>query len=187
MDFYAALSSPSPVRGSFTGSLSSVNTDSTMIDAQTTDLYVDLGTLWGLLPAVEHIGFPGGLVSADIHITGPLRDPEFYGTARGTSIRIRIPEYLREEILPVPMTVVLEGSDMSFGPVDAAVGGGEGVVSANFKFDRWIPNIFNLDIHVPANTPYPSVLISAAFWPKAMFPGICTSAWKIWFLRFPAI
>jgi hypothetical protein len=150
MDFYAALSGPSPVRGSFIGSFNSKT-----IDAQTTDLYVDLGTLWGLLPPVKHIGFPGGLVSADIHITGPLRDPEFYGTARGTSIRIQIPEYLRAEILPVPLTVVLEGSDMSFGPVDAAVGEGRGLVSANFRFDRWIPDVFNLDIHVPPDDPIP--------------------------------
>jgi hypothetical protein len=150
MDFYAALSNPSPVRGGFTGSLTSKT-----IDAQTTDLYVDLGALWGLLPPMEHIGFPGGLVSADVHITGPLSDPEFYGTARGTSIRIQIPNYLRAEILPVPLTVVLEGSEMSFGPVDAAVGAGSGLVSANFKFDRWIPNVFNLDIHVPPEDPIP--------------------------------
>jgi hypothetical protein len=150
MDFYASLSNPSPVRGVFVGSL-----NSGIIDAQTTDLYVDLGTLWGLLPPMTHIGFPGGLVSADIRITGPLNDPEFYGTARGTSIRIQVPEYLRAEILPVPMTVTLEGSDMSFGPVAAAVGKGFGIVSANFRFDRWIPNTFNLDIHVPMEDPIP--------------------------------
>jgi hypothetical protein len=150
MDFYAAFSNPSPVRGSFTGSFNSKT-----IDAQTTDLYVDLGTLWGLLPPVENIGFPGGLVSAGLHITGPLRDPEFYGTARGTGIRIRVPAYLQAEILPVPMTVVLEGSGMSFGPIDAAVGGGRGIVSANFTFDRWIPDVFNLDIYVPPDAPIP--------------------------------
>jgi hypothetical protein len=44
---------------------------------------------------------------------------------------------------------------MSFGPVDAAVGEGSGVVSASFRFDRWIPNIFNLDIHVPMEDPIP--------------------------------
>jgi hypothetical protein len=150
MDFYVAVSNPSPVRGVFTGSVNAKT-----IDAQTTDLYVDLGTLWGLLPPMTHINFPGGLVRADIHITGPLNDPEFYGTARGTSIRIQVPEYLRAEILPVPMTVVLEGNNMSFGPVDAAVGEGAGVVSANFRFDRWIPNIFSLDIHVPVEKAIP--------------------------------
>jgi hypothetical protein len=150
MDFYAALSGPSPVRGGITGSFNSKT-----IDAQTTDLYVDLGTLWGLLPSIKHIAFPGGLVSASVHITGPLRDPEFYGIARGTSIRIQVPEYLRAEILPVPMTVVLNGSDMSFGPVLASVGEGTGLVSANFRFDRWIPNIFTLDIHVAPEDPIP--------------------------------
>jgi hypothetical protein len=170
MDFYAALSNPSPVRGSFAGSFNfktagsptidsptadSPTIDSPTIDARTTDLYVDLGTLWGLLPSIEDIGFPGGLVSADLHITGPLNDPEFYGTARCTSIRIRVPEYLRAEILPVSLTAVLEGSDMSFGPVRAAVGEGSGLVSANFKFDRWIPNIFNMNIHVSGEDPIP--------------------------------
>jgi hypothetical protein len=143
MDFYAAFSNPSPVRGSFTGSFNAKT-----IDARTADLYVDLGTLWGLLPPMSHINFPGGLVSAGLHITGPLNDPAFYGSARTTSMRIQVPEYIRAEIVPVPMTVVLEGSEASFGPVAAAVGEGLGLVSGNFKFDRWIPNIFNLDIHV---------------------------------------
>jgi hypothetical protein len=149
-DFYAAISGPSPVRGVFTGSISSKT-----IDAWSTDLYVDLGTLWGMLPPVKHIAFPGGMVSASVHITGPLSDPDFYGIARGTSIRIQVPEYLRAEILPVPITVTLEGGEMSFGPVDAAVGDGSAVVSASFRFDRWIPNIFTIDIHAPVTDPIP--------------------------------
>jgi hypothetical protein len=44
---------------------------------------------------------------------------------------------------------------MHFGPIPAIVGKGGGIVSAWFRFDRWIPNIFNIDISVPPETPIP--------------------------------
>jgi hypothetical protein len=47
---------------------------------------------------------------------------------------------------------------MTFGPVDARVGSGTGVVSGWFRFERWIPNLFNLDIRVSPQTPIPAAL-----------------------------
>jgi hypothetical protein len=44
---------------------------------------------------------------------------------------------------------------MTFGPVNASVGTGFGVVSAWFRFDRWIPDTFNLDIRVNPDEPIP--------------------------------
>jgi hypothetical protein len=149
-DFYAALSNPSPVRGSFIGYL-----DSKTIDAQVSDLYVDMGSLWRFLPPQDTVAFPGGIVTASIRVAGPLGDPEFYGAARATSMRIQVPEYLTEDIRPVPVNIYLDGNEMSFGPVDAAVGEGSGVVSAWFRFERWIPNIFNLDVTVLPEDPIP--------------------------------
>ncbi|GHU64889.1 hypothetical protein FACS189447_02760 [Spirochaetia bacterium] len=149
-DFYAALSSPSPIRGSFIGSI-----DASNIDAQVSDLYVDMGTLWRFIPPDTTVAFPGGIVTGSVHISGPLRDPEFNGSAKGTSLRISVPEYLAEDIRVIPVIITLEGSEASFGPVDAAAGDGYGVVSAWFRFDRWIPNIFNIDIKVPQEKPIP--------------------------------
>jgi len=148
--FYAALSGPSPVRGAFTGFISK---DS--IDAQGSDLYADLNSLWRFFPSNDAIGFSGGIVTASIRVAGTLEDPEFYGTARGTSVKIVVPQYIPEPIRPVPTTFTFNGNEITFGPVDAIVGKGGGKVSGWFRFDQWIPNIFNIDIQVAQETPIP--------------------------------
>ena len=149
---YAALSSPSPVRGSFTGTLDKDNN----IDIYTPDLYVDMNSFWRFIPPNDIIAFPGGIVTAAVQISGPLRDPEFFGNARATSLRIRVPQYLPEEIRPVPVNIAINGSEMSFEPVHAQVGNGFGTASGNFIFERWIPFTFNLDINVPHENTIPA-------------------------------
>ncbi|MCL2558385.1 MAG: translocation/assembly module TamB, partial [Treponema sp.] len=42
-----------------------------------------------------------------------------------------------------------------FGPVPTAVGAGAGTVSAVFRFERWIPGVFDIDIFVPRESPIP--------------------------------
>jgi hypothetical protein len=148
--FYAGLSSPFPIRGSIAGTIK----DNT-IDARCSDLYVDLAGLWKLLPPVPDIALAGGYVSAQVEIRGLLNDPEFFGSARGTSVRVQVPEYITEDIRPVPFTVAIEGNEMRFGPVPATVGRGAGTVTGLFRFDRWVPNIFTIDITVPRETPVP--------------------------------
>jgi hypothetical protein len=140
-NFYAALSAPSPIRGSFTGFI-----DSTTIDLRVPDLYADMGALWQFTPPQDIIAFPGGIAAGSLHITGPLQDPEFYGAVRATSFRISVPLYLPEEIRPIPVDITLEGNEMNFGPVFAAVGDGSGIVTAWFQFERWVPLIFSMDI-----------------------------------------
>ncbi|MDR0623760.1 MAG: translocation/assembly module TamB domain-containing protein, partial [Treponema sp.] len=149
-DFYAALSSPSPVRGSLIGTITS-----TTIDARTSDLYVDLTSLWNFVPPQAEIGLAGGYVNADLEIRGPLGDPEFFGQARGNSVRLQVPAYITRDIMPIPFSAVIEGNEMTFGPVPATAGGGAGEVQGWFRFDRWIPNTFKIDIRVPQETPIP--------------------------------
>ena len=149
--FYAALSAPSPVRGSITGAIVSEN-----IDAQVTDLYVDLSSLWRFIPpSVDVVMFPCGIVTGSVRIAGSLEDPEFYGTVRGVSVQILVPEYLPKPICPVPTVFTLSGNEMTFGPVDAVVGEGSGWATAWFRFDQWVPNIFSIDIQVPPESPIP--------------------------------
>jgi len=147
---YAAISQPSPVRGTFTGFVGKNS-----IDVQSSDLYVDLASLWRFIPPIDAVEFSGGIVTASVRVAGTLEDPEFYGTARGTSLKIVVPEYLPEPIRPVPINFVFSGSEITFGPVDAIVGKGGGKVSGWFRFDQWIPNIFNIDIQVGQETPVP--------------------------------
>jgi hypothetical protein len=152
-DFYLGLSNPSPVRGSFIGSLNSET-----IDAHVSDLYVDLEALSRFLPRKDIIEFPGGFVTGAVQIRGPLKDPEFFGTIYGSSVRIRIPRFLAEDIGPVPVTVTLEGDEMNFGPLIAPVGSGAGKVSGWFLFERWVPDTFDIDIDVAEDAAIPFAL-----------------------------
>jgi hypothetical protein len=149
-DFYAGLSKPSPIRGSVFGKLSP-----STIDAQAPDLYVDLPGIWRFVPPDQGLVLSDGYVRAQVAIRGPLGDPEFFGTARGNSVRIQVPKFLTEDIRPVPVDVLIEGSEMNFGPLGAAVGKGSGTITGSFRFDRWIPNIFSIDIDVGSGTPIP--------------------------------
>jgi hypothetical protein len=148
--FYASLASPAPFRGSVVG----VVTGKT-IDLRTTNLYVDLGSLWRFIPKKEIINVPGGIADISVEIRGSLGDPEFFGTARVHSLRLRTPKFLRADIEPVSTTITLEGNEMRFGPIPARVGGGAGMASGWFRFDRWVPNVFSIDIRVPDETPIP--------------------------------
>ncbi|MDR1278419.1 MAG: translocation/assembly module TamB [Treponema sp.] len=168
-DFYAGLSSPSPIRGSITGNLSPKT-----INAQTPDLYIDLKSLWNFIPSNTDIVFTGGYVNAALEIRGPLGDPEFFGRARGNSLRIQVPGYISKDIFPIPFDVAIEGNEMIFGPVPATVGGGAGSIMGWFRFDRWIPNIFNMDIHVPHETPIPFDFDITGFLAQGLVSGDMT-------------
>jgi hypothetical protein len=148
--FYAALSSPAPFRGAVVG----VVTGKT-IDVRTTNLYVDLGSLWRFIPGKEIINVPGGIMDASVEIRGSLGDPEFFGTAWVHSLRLDVPQFLRADIEPVSTTITLEGNEMAFGPIPARVGDGAGMASGWFRFDRWVPTVFSIDIRVPVETPIP--------------------------------
>jgi len=166
--FYTALSAPSPVRGTIAGS---VNMKSKSLDAQGSDLYVDLGSLSRFLPPDSAIEFPGGIVTASIRVAGSLEDPEFYGTARGTSVQMVVPQFLPVPIRPVPATFVFNGNEITFGPVDAVVGGGGGKISGWFRFDQWIPNIFSINVQVPQETPIPYDLNISGFLANGLASG----------------
>jgi hypothetical protein len=148
--FFAGFSNPSPIRGSVVGIISSSE-----IDAHASNVYVDIASLWRFIPVKTDVEALGGYVTANLDIRGSLADPEFFGTAQGNSIRIRVPRFVDADIRPIPLNVVADGNEMRFGPIPAACGNGAGMLSGWFRFDRWIPNIFSIDIAVPAETPIP--------------------------------
>jgi hypothetical protein len=151
-DLYAGLSYPSPVRGTMVGTIGAKT-----IEAQIPDLYVDLSALWDLIPAEaqELITISEGFVTASLQVSGSLGDPDFFGLVQGHGIRLGVPQYVAADIQPVPITVVLAGNEMTFGPIPAAVGSGQGTITGSFLFDRWIPNTFTLNIQVPPESPIP--------------------------------
>jgi hypothetical protein len=149
--FYAALSNPSPIQGVLIGTFED---DGKTIDARSSNLYADLNALWRFMPQ-GILSLPGGFVNASLHIEGPVEDPGFYGSARANSVRIRLPDYLREDIGPVAIDIEFNANEMRFGPVQAPVGNGRGMVSGSFIFDHWLPGTFNIDIAVPHEAPIP--------------------------------
>jgi hypothetical protein len=148
--FYTGLSYPSPIRGSITGSITQ-----RIIDAESSNLYIDLESLWRIVPAQDIVNCTGGFVTGSVTIRGPLGDPEFFGAVQGISVRLMVPRYLTEEIGPTPIDVILDGNEMRFGPVRTPVGNGFGEVSGWFRFDRWVPNTFTLDIRVAEDDSIP--------------------------------
>jgi hypothetical protein len=148
--FYAGFSSPFPVRGAIIGSIQQKN-----INAHCSDLYIDMGELFNILPEASEFYMTGGYVNVSLDIRGSITDPEFFGSARGTSLRVRVPNYISQELRPIPFTVTIDGNEINFGPVSVASGKGAGTAKGWFRIDRWIPNTFSVDITVPRETPVP--------------------------------
>jgi hypothetical protein len=94
---------------------------------------------------------------------GPVLNPEFYGIAKATSINIQVPNYVTEDIKPVPFNILMEGYEMTFGPVVTVSGAGSAVVNGLFRFEYWIPVNIGLDIIIPRESPIPYQLNIAGF------------------------
>ena len=149
-NFSASLSAPSPVCGSVIGNISG-NT----IHAFSSDLYVDLEKLGRLLPPQPDLLLAGGYATAELEIRGSLQDPEFFGLLRGNSVRLQVPNFVTRDIRLVPFTAPIDGNEIHVNQVKATVGTGTATAKGWFRFDRWLPGIFQLDISVPPQTPVP--------------------------------
>jgi hypothetical protein len=141
-NFFAGLSAPSPVQATITGTL--VGTE---INASAKDVYIDMPMLWDLIPSEGAVQMTGGFITGETKITGSILDPEFSGLAWGSGIRLTIPHILSGEVGPGSAEIILAGSEISFGPLDAPCGEGMGVISAVLRFNRWVPS-FDIAIKV---------------------------------------
>jgi hypothetical protein len=157
-DFFAGLSAPFPIHASIAGSFKEG-----LLDAHCNDFFLDMSALWELLPPMPNFGFSGGYITAKLDIRGPILNPEFFGTGRGSSFRMRVPKYISEEIMPIPFNIGFDASEMTFGPVPAMVGKGAGSITGLFIFENWIPDNFTLDIKVPKESPIPYSLNITGF------------------------
>jgi translocation and assembly module TamB len=150
-NFFLSLSAPFPVRGSFAGIF-----NKGYFDAYTSDFYIDIASLWDIVrDANDSFNLAGGYITGKMNLRGPVWNPEFYGSGTGTSFNIQVPEYVSDDIKPLPFHITAEGYEMAFGPVATSVGRGGGNVSGWFRFEYWIPRNIGLDITVPRKTPIP--------------------------------
>jgi hypothetical protein len=168
-NFFASLSAPLPIRSTVAGIYKEG-----LLDAHCNDFYMDLSALWELLPSNPGFSITGGYITGKINIKGPLANPEFYGQARGTSLRMQVPEYISQEIKPVPFNAVLEGNELSFETVQMAVGSGRGTVDGWLRFENWSPKNVGLNIKIPRNTPIPYAFNVTGFNAKGDASGSLT-------------
>jgi hypothetical protein len=145
--FTAMLAAPSPVQGTITGTLAGG-----VIDALVSDVYIDMADLWEIIPINRIASFTGGFITGETRIYGSIFDPEFAGSAWGSEIVMAVPQYVAAEIGPAAGAITLEGSEISFGPLEVNCGSGGGVLEGWVSFNRWIPS-FGLDI--TADRPIP--------------------------------
>jgi len=165
--FYAGLSAPMPVQCSMSGTFKNG-----MIDAHCKNLFIDLESIWStFMSYLDDFNIPAGYVTGTLDIRGPISNPEFFGSARGSSIRFKVPNYISEDLRLVPFEITAQGSEMTFGPFVTAVGGGNGIVNGYFQFDNWIPRIVNLDIKVPRESPIPYSFNISGFLAKGTSSG----------------
>jgi len=165
-NFFTSLSSPLPIQSTVVG----IYKDG-IINAHCSDFYMDLSAAWGLTGETPDFSIIGGYITGKVDIRGSIFDPEFYGTARGTSFRFLVPNFIGQEIKPVPFNAVLEGNELVFGPVPTAVGNGGGTIKGWLRFEKWIPENVGLEIIVPRNTPIPYSLNITGFLAKGDVSG----------------
>jgi hypothetical protein len=150
-NFYLGLSSPLPINGSIAG----VYKDGIM-DAHCSNFFIDLSLLWEFTSDQDDaFNISGGYIAGSIDMVGPVLNPEFFGSAMASSIRIEVPDYISEDIRPVPFNVIAEGYEMSFGPVVTACGNGSGYTTGWFRFENWTPKNTGLNLIIPQESPIP--------------------------------
>jgi hypothetical protein len=149
-NFFASVSSPFPIQATLVGHINNGN-----IDAHSNDFFMDLSSFWNLMPREMAFKITAGYITGKVDVKGPILNPEFFGSAKASSLRFSVPDFIGDEIKPVPFNVVLEGSDMIFRSVALTVGSGSGTADGWVRFENWRPNAVNLDITIPRSTPIP--------------------------------
>jgi hypothetical protein len=149
-NFFTSLSSPLPIQSTVVGIYKNG-----IIDAHCNDFYMDLSAVWELAGDIPDFSIAGGYITGKVDIRGPILAPEFFGNVRGTSIRFLVPNYISQDIKPVPFNAVLEGNEIVFGAIPVTAGNGGGTVNGWLRFEKWIPENVGLEITVPRNTPIP--------------------------------
>jgi hypothetical protein len=157
--FFASLAAPLPIRGSLAGVYKNG-----IMDAYCNDFYIDMTSLWALTNVPPNIfNIAGGYITGRMNLRGPIWNPEFYGSARGTSLCFKVPDYVGEDLRPVPFNILAEGYEMTFGPVITASGSGAATVTGYFRFEYWIPRNIGLNIIIPRERAIPYNIDIAGF------------------------
>ena len=149
--FFAGMSSPFPIHCSISGTFKNGQ-----VDAHCNNFYIDLASVWeNFVKEVPDFYISSGFITGTMDIRGPLTNPEFFGTARASSMRLHIPNYIKDDLRLVPFAITAQGYEMTFNPFVTAIGNGKGLVNGWMLFEKWVPGIIGLDIDIPRENPVP--------------------------------
>lgn len=109
---------------------------------------LDASSLWRLT-GLETFSVAGGSISGNVEITGLLNDPDFAGSLTGTSLVVKAPDLLAQEIEPFDLVLNADKKDFTVSPVRLHSGKGIIDVSAVLLFERWLPSSFSVKTSVP--------------------------------------
>lgn len=146
--FYMAFSQPLPVRGAVTGSILKG-----LIDASTRNLYIDISALWDLMPKGLPLQITSGFGLANLSVQGPLSDPVFTGSATASSVRMRIPDWLEDEVGPTELSFMFEENTLRLAKTLVPVGNGKIQIAGSLSFEQWLPGNFSLTAMIPEQAP----------------------------------
>jgi len=146
--FFAGLSSPMPIRGNIVGTFKKG-----IIDSSTNNFYIDIVRLYNLFASQKDFAITSGYITGKTQFVGPFWNPEFHGTAKAESLRLKVPNYIKEDIKIAPAEIIAEGYEMTFGSVGVLSGSGNGTAKGWFLFENWSPVNIGLDISIQRENP----------------------------------
>ena len=149
-NIFVGLSSPFPVRGAFAGTLKGRE-----FNLHCSNYFVDISSLYYLLGSSTEFTIISGFATGQMEVKGDILNPEFHGFGVVSSLGVRVPEYLGDDVRIVPFRLAAEGNEMTFGPADIVCGAGGGSVDGWLLFQNWKPINIGLEIAIPRETPIP--------------------------------
>jgi hypothetical protein len=164
--FFAGVSAPFPIHGNIVGTLKNG-----IMDAKTDYFFIDLPQIFNIFSTQKDFFITSGYITGKADFTGPFWNPEYHGTARGASLRFKVPNFITEEIKIAPFEALAEGYEMTFGPVDVLSGNGSGTANGWFTFENWAPVIVGLDISIQREKPVPYGVNIAGFLANGIASG----------------
>ncbi|MFP4383266.1 MAG: translocation/assembly module TamB domain-containing protein [Spirochaetia bacterium] len=138
-NFQIVLSDPLPVnfdaQGSFIGSEIEANLNRITFDIKSISSYLNLGFLH----------FLTGNTSGSLRVTGPVNDPDFYGTITITDATADLAIF-PDIAGPATIHLVFQEKNLNLKRFKANVDGRSGYIDGAFMIDHWTPGEFRLNI-----------------------------------------
>ncbi len=139
--FSLTLTAPLPFVVDAEGVLSATD-----IEANLTQVSLDVSRVPELFEFNEY-RIISGTASGSLRMTGPIFDPDFFGTVRARDVVSEL-SMLNDPIGPSDGFIVFSEKEIRIQPLRTQVGEAEGAFSGTFLLSRWEIEQFDLDIEI---------------------------------------